>query len=323
MKKTVILVNLGTPATTEVKDIRRFLRQFLSDQRVVELPRLIWYPILYGIILPFRARRLQEPYSELWQDGESPLRSYSLSIVDQLQAHYGEDLNIRLAMTYGEPSISQVLEQCEGEGVENILILPMYPQYSATTTAAVFDQVAQHYLDRRCIPQWQMLTDYYREPLYIEGLANTVRKHWQEHGRGERLMVSFHGIPKRCVDLGDPYYDQCQATAKALAAALELPDSELIVSFQSRLGKAEWLQPYTDKMLEQLGHEGIKTLDVICPAFATECLETLDEIAIEGQEQFAEAGGGELRYVPCLNDNEDQIAMLSQLIDKNLGAGQK
>lgn len=323
MKKTVILVNLGTPATTEVKDIRRFLRQFLSDQRVVELPRLIWYPILYGIILPFRARRLQEPYSELWQDGESPLRSYSLSIVDQLQAHYGEDLNIRLAMTYGEPSIPQVLEQCQDEGVENILILPMYPQYSATTTAAVFDQVAQHYLDRRCIPQWQMLTDYYREPLYIQGLANTVRKHWQEHGRGERLMVSFHGIPKRCVDLGDPYYDQCQATAKALAAALELPDSELIVSFQSRLGKAEWLQPYTDKMLEQLGHEGIKTLDVICPAFATECLETLDEIAIEGQEQFAEAGGGELRYVPCLNDNEDQIALLSQLINKNLGAGQK
>ncbi len=320
MKKAVILVNLGTPATTDVKDIRRFLRQFLSDQRVVELPRLIWYPILYGIILPFRARRLQEPYSELWQDGESPLRSYSMSIVDQLQKSYGDELSVHLAMTYGEPSIGDVLERCHNDGVENILVLPMYPQYSATTTAAVFDQIAQHYLNRRCIPQWQMLSDYYREPLYIKGLAKTVRQHWQEHGQGELLLVSFHGIPKRCVDLGDPYYEQCQATAKALANELGLSDSQWMLSFQSRLGKAEWLQPYTDKVLEQLGGEGLQTLDVICPAFATECLETLDEIAIEGQEQFTEAGGGTLRYVPCLNDNSDQIALLKNLIDKNFGA---
>lgn len=319
MKTAVILVNLGTPATTDVKDIRRFLRQFLSDQRVVELPRLIWYPILYGIILPFRARRLQEPYSELWQDGESPLRRYSLSIVDQLQQHYGEQLSVHLAMTYGKPSIAEVLDRCQHNAVERILVLPMYPQYSATTTAAVFDQIAHHYLERRSIPQWQMLSDYYREPLYIEGLANTVRKHWQEHGKGERLLVSFHGIPKRCVDLGDPYFEQCQATAQALARVLELDESDWQISFQSRLGKAEWLKPYTDKVLEQLGAEGVKTLDVICPAFATECLETLDEIAIEGQEQFAEAGGGELRYVPCLNDNPDQLNLLRHLIEKNLG----
>lgn len=318
MKKAVILVNLGTPATTDVKDIRRFLRQFLSDKRVVELPRLIWYPILYGIILPFRARRLQEPYSELWQDGESPLRSYSLSIVNQLQGHYAEALDIHLAMTYGEPSISNVLARCEQEGVEKILVLPMYPQYSATTTAAVFDQIAGHYLAQRRIPQWQMLSDYYRQPLYIQGLANTVRQHWQEHGKAERLLVSFHGIPKRCVDLGDPYFDQCQSTAQLLAEELGLDESDWQISFQSRLGKAEWLQPYTDKMLEQLGQQGLKTLDVICPAFATECLETLDEIAIEGQEQFAEAGGGSLRYVPCLNDNKDQLALLKHLIDTNI-----
>jgi len=323
MKTAVVLMNLGTPEQPTVPAIRRYLREFLSDRRVVEIPRVLWYPILYGIILTLRPRRLVPGYAEMWHRfGDSPLRVISRQQVEKLQAQLQQTTThapvVRQAMTYGAPRLSNVVSELRASGIEHILVLPLYPQYSATTTGPIYDQVAALFQSQRDVPSISIVKHYYQHPLYTEALAQSVRVHWQQHGRAQRLLMSFHGIPKRNIELGDPYRDHCVATANQLAAALQLRDDEWQFSFQSRLGRAEWLQPYTADVLQRWGEQQLASIDVICPAFAADCLETLEEIAIENRDRFQRAGGGEYRYIPCLNDSDTHIALLQQLINQHL-----
>ena len=323
MKTAVVLMNLGTPEQPTVPAIRRYLREFLSDRRVVEIPRVLWYPILYGIILTLRPRRLVPGYAEMWHRfGDSPLRVISRQQVEKLQAQLRQTTThapvVCQAMTYGAPRLSNVVSELRASGIEHILVLPLYPQYSATTTGPIYDQVAALFQSQRDVPSISIVKHYYQHPLYTEALAQSVRAHWQQYGRAQRLLMSFHGIPKRNIELGDPYSDHCVATANQLAAALQLRDDEWQFSFQSRLGRAEWLQPYTADVLQRWGEQRLASIDVICPAFAADCLETLEEIAIENRDRFQRAGGGEYRYIPCLNDSDTHIALLQQLINQHL-----
>jgi ferrochelatase len=324
MKTAVVLMNLGTPAAPTAAAIRRYLREFLSDPRVVEIPRLIWYPILYGPILLLRPRKVVAGYAELWRHfGDSPLRVISQRQVRRLQQRLQsvcaeQPPLVKLAMTYGEPALPSVVDELRQQGVEHILVLPLYPQYSATTTGAIYDQVAALYRAARDVPSIGIVKHYHRHDLYIEALAQSVRAHWAEHGRAERLLLSFHGIPQRNVDRGDPYLQHCQATAQQLAARLQLDEEQCQVSFQSRLGRAQWLQPYTSVILQQWGAARLASVDILCPAFAVDCLETLEEIAVENRLVFQRAGGGEYRYIPCLNDTDPHIDMLLAIVAKNL-----
>ncbi|MBW2939564.1 ferrochelatase [Zhongshania aquimaris] len=319
MKSTgIVFINLGTPDSPDTAAVRKFLREFLSDPRVVEVPRVIWVLILYLIILPFRSPRAVRNYKQVWMNDISPLRYFSQRLVDgtgrKLEVDYPDaDIHTRLAMTYGDVSIASTIDELIDLGCERLFFVPLYPQYSATTTAAVHDQICKAFSAIRDIPQWGWVKSYYDHPAYISALASTVRQHWSENGKAELLLMSFHGIPKRNVELGDPYQAHCEKTAEALALELGLIDGEWISTFQSRLGKAEWLQPYTDKTVISLARNGSKTLDVICPAFAVECLETLEEIAGEAREFFVENGGNELRYIPCLNDGEAHQNLLISL----------
>ncbi|MBD2858589.1 ferrochelatase [Spongiibacter sp. KMU-158] len=309
MKSAIILINLGTPDKPERKYVRTFLKEFLSDRRVVEVPRLLWMLILYLIILPFRSGKAAKAYKQIWFGDISPLKFFSQELAQGVEQKIREqypqrDITVRLAMTYCNPSIPSVLDELRESGVENFLFLPLYPQYSATTTAACMDIVADYFKKCRDIPQWSWIRNYHDHPAYIQTLAQSVADYWQQNERGEKLLMSFHGIPKRNVDLGDPYQQHCEQTAQNLADALQLNAEQWQVTYQSRLGKAEWLQPYTDKTLEALPARGVKNLDVICPAFAVECLETLEEIDGEGQEIFRHSGGERFQYLPCLNDSE-------------------
>ena len=323
MKSAVVLMNLGTPSAPTVAAIRRYLREFLSDRRVVEIPRIVWYPILYGVILPFRPKRTAAAYQQLWHEyGDSPLRVISAQQLDALRQHLqkggGDAPLLRLAMTYGEPSLPSAIDELCAQGAEHILVLPLYPQYSATTTGSIYDRVAALFQTRRDIPSISVLKQYCAHPLYIDALAQSVRAHWQQHGRAQRLLMSFHGIPRRNVERGDPYRAQCETTARLLAHQLELRAEDWLLSFQSRLGRAEWLQPYTSAVLQQWGETELASVDVICPAFATDCLETLEEIAIENRHVFERASGGEFRYIPCLNAGASHISLLARLIADNL-----
>ena len=309
MKSGIVFINLGTPAAPTTSAVRQFLKQFLSDRRVVEVPRLIWLAILYGIILPFRSPRVAKAYQQIWMNDMSPLRYFSQRLVDGVtkkvrERYPNDEIELRLAMNYGQTSISDTVDELLAAGCERLFFLPLFPQYSATTTAAVHDEINRIFSRRRDIPQWSWLRNYHRQGAYVEALAQSVRQYWSEHGRGERLLMSFHGIPKRNVELGDPYQRHCEETASALAITLGLNSNEWQLSYQSRLGKAEWLQPYTDKTVISLAMSGIKKLDVLCPAFAVECLETIEEIDGEVHEYFVENGGEEFRYIPCLNDSE-------------------
>ena len=309
----VILVNLGTPDAPTPGGVRRFLRNFLSDSRVVEIPRLIWLPILYGVILPFRPRRVAKLYQEIWLAEGSPLRVISerqqLALAERLQSQ-----RVTTAMVYGGPSIADRVAELRRDGIEKILLLPLYPQYSATTTGSVYDRVANIIQSSRNIPDIAVHKDYHKHPDYIAALANSVREHWDSKGRAQRLLLSYHGIPQLCVDKGDPYYQQCIDKAHLLATALGLEASQWAVTFQSRLGKAQWLQPYTDKTLEQWGADGVESVDVLCPAFSVDCLETLEEIDGENREIFLEAGGKRFEYIPCLNDRDDHIQMMANIV---------
>lgn len=323
MKNAVVLMNLGTPSAPTAPAIRRYLRDFLSDPRVVELPRALWLPILYGPVLTLRPRKLEPAYRDIWQRyGDSPLRVISQRQVAALQRRLdaaGPSAPlVKLAMTYGEPGLGAVVEALRAQGVGRILVLPLYPQFSATTTGAVYDQVAALFRRNRDVPALGVVKHYFDHPLYIEALAQSVRRHWATVGRGERLLLSFHGIPRRNVERGDPYLRECEATARALAAQLQLSDGQWQLSFQSRFGRARWLEPYTSVLLQQWGAAGVGDIDVICPAFAADCLETLEEIAVENREIYRRAGGGELRYIPCLNDGDEHIEMLAALVESYL-----
>ena len=319
----ILLVNLGTPDAPETAPVRRYLAQFLSDPRVIEYPRWLWQLILRGVILRIRPKRSAEAYAKIWTEQGSPLllnsKDVATGLADKLSARLSGAVHVELAMSYGNPSIDAALEKLHANFVRRVLVLPMYPQYSGTTVASVFDAVTRALSRRRWVPEFRFINHYHDSKGYIAALAASIRDHWDRHGQGERLLFSFHGVPKQTLLDGDPYHCQCQKTARLVATLLELDEKSWTVSFQSRVGREEWLKPYTDKTLVEWGQAGVGNIDVICPAFSVDCLETLEEIAIEGRKQFAEAGGGELRYVPCLNARDDHIAFLSRLVEKNVG----
>lgn len=315
-KQGVILVNLGTPSAATPAAVRSFLRDFLSDRRVVDLPRILWLPLLYGVILPLRSRRVAHNYQSIWQAGGSPLLTYSDALARDVEAGLlaqNIDCPVRLAMTYGEPSLEQAWQQLASAGVTEVLLLPLYPQYSSTTTAPAFDAWARLMFKQAVLPAMQLLADYHDAPEYIAALAGQVRRHWQQQGQSH-LLLSFHGIPQRYARLGDPYPQQCARTAQLVAQALQLSSEQWSLSFQSRFGREPWLQPYTDELLTQLPARGVMDVDVVCPGFATDCLETLEEIAIGGKELFLHAGGRQFHYIPALNAGPEHGQMLIQFI---------
>ncbi len=314
----VLVVNLGTPQAPTAAAVRTYLAEFLSDNRVVEIPALLWRPLLFGLILPLRSRRVAPNYAKIWMEDGSPLAVYTQRIGDGLR----KQLNcpIEVAFRYGEPSLQSGLDRLTEQGCDEIVVLPLYPQFSAPTTATVFDRIAAIYRQRRSMPSVQWIRDYATDQGYISALATSVQQHWAEHGRSERLLMSFHGLPQRNVDLGDPYQSQCEATGRALASALELADDEWAMSYQSRFGKQTWLQPYTEPMLEQWAADGLRKVDVICPGFAADCLETLEEIRIQAAETFCAAGGQSLTYIPALNDAPTHIQALAALIKPRLAS---
>ncbi len=318
----VVLVNLGTPAAPTTPAVRRYLAQFLSDPRVVEQPRWLWWPVLHGVILRLRPVRSAHAYASVWTPQGSPLLVLSEALAraldHRLQRDTGGRVRVRLGMTYGEPALPRVVRGLVDEGFRRLLFVPLYPQYSATSTGAALDALADTVKSLRWPPELRTVGDYHAQPAHIEALARSVERHWASHGRGERLLLSFHGIPQRCVESGDPYAAQCRATAALLATRLGLDDAALIVSFQSRVGREEWLKPYTDATLVELARSGVRSVQVLCPGFAVDCLETLEEIAVENRERFLRAGGERYEYIAALNDSDDQVGALAALIHPHL-----
>lgn len=317
----VLLVQLGTPDAPTAAALRRYLREFLGDPRVVEIPRLAWTPILYGFVLPLRPSRSARKYAAIWTDEGSPLLVHTRRQATLLRGALGERgylPEVAFAMRYGTPSISSVLREMRSRGLDRLLVVPMYPQYSASTTATAFDSIARELRGWRVQPSLRFVRDFHDDDAYVEALARRIRARWEREGRGERLLISFHGVPRRVVALGDPYENQCRVTAERLAQRLGLADGEWIVAFQSRFGPAEWLQPYTAPTLVELARAGVRSVDVVCPGFVADCLETLEEIAIEARKAFLDAGGLDFGYVPALNDTPAFIEALASLVERNL-----
>lgn len=313
----ILVTNLGTPDSPEPADVRRFLAEFLWDPRVVEAPRWLWWLALNGVILRIRPRKSAHAYRQIWTDTGSPLLIHSRAITERLsQTLDSQSTVVALGMTYGRPSISQALRELKAKGARRLLVLPLYPQYSGTTTASVFDRVTRELQGWRWVPELRFVTSYASAPSYIEAIAASIRDRWQTQGRAH-LLFSFHGIPKRYLLAGDPYHCECQRTARLVAEALQLDRSEWSVSFQSQVGREEWLKPYTDELLTQYAKSGPKRLTVICPGFATDCLETLEEIELRNRDLFLRNGGEAYNYVPALNSSESQIALLHALISKH------
>ena len=321
VQAAVLLVNLGTPTAPTAKAVRPYLAQFLGDERVIDYPRWLWWLILHGIILRTRPARSAHAYQRIWEDRGSPLRFGSEALAVGLQAELNRQqpntLRVALAMRYGEPSVQQTVAQLHREGVRKLLVLPMYPQYSATSTGSVIDAVADTLKGMRWPPELRLINEYHDDPGHIAALAQSIQNWWQSHGRGDKLLLSFHGIPERYVRLGDPYFDHCQRTARLLRERLGLSVDEMPLSFQSRVGRERWLHPYTDLTVRELAAAGVKKLDVVCPGFAVDCLETLEEIAMQNREFFIEAGGEDLRYIPSLNDSAEQVSSLAALIQRH------
>ena len=316
----VLLVNLGTPDSTEVKDVRRYLKQFLSDPRVVEVSRPLWWLILNGIILRFRPAKTAEAYESVWDETDgSPLLSISKKQTKALTEKMADGLNpeVVLAMRYGNPSVGSALEVLRNANVRRLLVIPMYPQYSGSTVASVFDEVTRQLSKLRWLPECRFINQYFDNTGYIEALAQSVKNHWLEHGQAQQLVMSYHGIPQRYRNSGDPYFCQCQATSRLLADALDLSETQYRVVFQSRFGREPWLQPYCDETLKSLPAQGIKSVNVICPGFSSDCLETIEEIDEENREYFLHAGGTDFSYIPALNDQPLHIDMLATLVEQH------
>jgi len=319
-RSAVLLVNLGTPDAPTALALRRYLREFLSDPRVVEIPRVVWWPILHGLILPLRPAKSAAKYKSIWTPEGSPLAVWTEKQAKLLAGHLGERghaVPVRHAMRYGTPSIAGQLSALKAAGATRILVLPLYPQYAGATTASTIDAVGDWARRTRHVPELRFVNQYHDDPGYIDALAHSVLAHWQAHGRAP-LLASFHGVPARSVALGDPYEAQCRETARLLGQRLGLRDSELIVGFQSRFGRARWLEPYTEPTLRRLAAAGTSRVDVICPGFAADCLETLEEIAQEGRDAFLGAGGREFHFIACLNDRPRWIAALGALAIRHL-----
>ena len=317
----VLLCNLGTPDAPTPAAVRRYLAEFLGDPRVVEIPPAVWKPLLHGLILRTRPARSAEKYQAIWTPEGSPLMMWSRKQAVMLRGHLGErghDVSVRLAMRYGQPSVASQLDELRAGGCTRVLVVTLYPQYSGTTTASVIDAVADWARHARHVPELRFVNRFHDDEGYIRALASGVHQHWQAHGRPEHLVMSFHGVPERTAALGDPYGDECRETARLLAGRLALRDGEWTLAFQSRFGKAKWLEPATQAVLEQLGRAGTRRVDVVCPGFVSDCLETLEEIAIEGQAAFRAAGGQEFHYLPCLNDHPAWLAALADIVQVHL-----
>ena len=315
------MVNLGTPESPSPADVRRYLKEFLWDSRVVELPRPLWWLVLNLVILNTRPRRSARAYAKVWTDAGSPLmvisRQQHAALQAALEQQPGAPVKVVLAVRYGKPSIAAGMQELRAAGVKRLLVLPLYPQYSATTTAAIVDAVADELRRWRVLPELRFINDYHEHPSYIEALADSVRRYQAVHGEPDRLLLSFHGIPQDYVDAGDPYATQCYRTAALLVQALDLPEDRWQLSFQSRLGPKQWLQPYTDHTLKSLGEKGVKNIQVICPGFSVDCLETLEEVSMENRDIFLEAGGEQYGYIPCLNDDAAHIRLFSELVSQH------
>jgi ferrochelatase len=316
----VLLSNLGTPDQPAAPAVRRYLREFLSDPRVVSLPRWLWLPLLNGVILQVRPRRSARLYQAIWTPEGSPLLVTAHRQLQALREHFAADRRFvfALGMRYGEPSIASALVELRAAGVERLLVVPLYPQYSSATTASTFDAVGHALAGWVRVPELRMVADYHAAPWYIRALADSIRDAWRQQPAGERLLFSFHGMPRRTQQAGDPYHDQCQRTARLVAAELGLEADRWLVAFQSRFGYEEWLQPYTDQTLRAWGGSHVTSVDVVCPGFSADCLETLEEIAVTYRELYVEASGGRYRYIPALNERPDHIAGLAGLIRRQI-----
>jgi ferrochelatase len=315
-KTAVLLTNLGTPDQLERASVKRFLKEFLSDPLVVRLPRIFWLPLLYGIILPLRSGKTLQAYSRVWSEAGSPLMAYSNKQRAALQQKLFEQAHVELAMRYGNPSYESVLRLLRDAGVEKLVVLPLYPQYSVTTTATSYKHLKNTLNQLEYAPALEFIGYYPDHPAYIEALAESIREHWQQGQR--HLLMSFHGLPQANVDRGDPYQLQCQKTANLLATKLGLEDSDWSIGYQSRFGKQTWIQPYTSDVLHRLVERGIKAVDVVCPGFSADCLETLDEIEVEYRNEFLELGGEDFSYIHALNDRDAHIEMMRSLVQPYL-----
>ncbi|MEP6790836.1 MAG: ferrochelatase [Ramlibacter sp.] len=320
-RTAVLLCNLGTPDAPTPAAVRRYLAQFLSDPRVVEIPRLVWLPILYGIILPLRPAKSAAKYASIWTDAGSPLKVWTEKQAVLLQGWLdaqGRGALVRYAMRYGNPSIASQLDALKAEGATRILVLPAYPQYSGTTTASLLDAVHAWAGKVRNVPELRFVNRYHDDEGYIDALAQSIERHWAGHSRGAHLVMSFHGVPERTLQLGDPYHCECLKTARLLGERLGLAPGEYTVTFQSRFGKAKWLEPATEPTLVAMARQGVTRVDVVCPGFTSDCLETLEEIAQEARHAFLAAGGGEFHYIPCLNGDDAWIQALGRLATRHM-----
>ncbi len=313
----VLLANLGSPAEPTVPAVRKFLKDFLGDKRVVNIPRFVWLPILHGFILPFRPKKSLQAYLRIWDTEKgSPLTFLTHQLTAKLAAKLeAKNVFVDCAMSYGEPSIPNQLRRFKEQGVTEIIVLPLYPQYSSTTTASVYDSLVKEFNTLWHLPNFRFISDYHQNERYISALAESIESAWREKPKNELLIMSFHGLPEMLTKKGDPYFYQCQKTAELLAAKLDLKPNEWRLVFQSRFGKAEWLKPYCVEVLEALPKEGIKTVDLVCPGFAVDCLETLEEIAMENKHIFQEAGGGDYRYISALNDSDANVDVMLDILN--------
>ena len=320
----VLLVNLGTPDAPTPSAVRRYLREFLGDPRVVEIPRPVWFVILNLFILPFRPAKTAKKYASVWMTDGSPLRVYHERQAQLLRGYLGEKMKqpvpVVAAMRYGKLSIADGLKELKSRGCARVLVIPMYPQFAASTTESVRDALNKALRKWKPAPKVRFVEDFHDHGAYAKAVAKSVNEYWFKHGRPDKLLISFHGLPQRSVDRGDPYQKQCLATAKAVAIELGWDDARTVVTFQSRFGAQEWLKPYTDKTLESLPAQGVKRVDVICPGFCADCLETLEEIAIEGRHAFLRAGGKEFHYIPTMNDRPPWMTALTIIAMENLAA---
>lgn len=318
----ILLVNLGTPEAPTGRALRPYLKQFLSDRRVVEIPRAIWWLILNGVILNIRPRKSAEKYAQIWTDEGSPLLVHTRNQAKLLQGYLSTRINspytVEFAMRYGKPSVEAAIQKLKARYCNRILVLPLYPQYAASSSASAMDGVWHSLLRTRNVPAIRTIRNYHDHPAYITALADSVRQHWAQNGKPDKLIMSFHGVPRYTLDKGDPYHCECHKTGRLLAEALQLEKSQYMVCFQSRFGKAEWLKPYLAQTLEELGQQKLKRIDVICPGFSSDCLETLEEIAMEGKETFQHNGGGEYHYIPALNERSEWIHALCDIALENL-----
>ncbi len=320
-RTAIVYCNLGTPDEPTAPALRRYLAEFLSDPRVVEIPRLVWLPILHGIILRSRPKKSAAKYASIWTPEGSPLKVWTEKQATLLRGYLGErghQLTVRFAMRYGNPSVAAVLDQLKAEGVTRVLVLPAYPQYSGTTTASVIDAVTAWSQSVRHLPEIRFVNRYHDDAGYIQALARGIRAHWATHGQGDHLVMSFHGVPERTLHLGDPYHCECRKTARLLAEQLGLAKDRYTVTFQSRFGKAKWLEPYTEPTLVAMARQGLKNVDLVCPGFTSDCLETLEEINMEARHAFLHAGGERFEYIPCLNDHPEWIRALADLAERHL-----